>query len=101
MKVLLESRAEGDVFAEGGEDGLATFAVRSGEQHAVGFEPAHLAGREVRDHDDAAADEVFGRVPLCYARQDLAFAVGAEVDFEAQQLVGLGDALGDEDLRDA
>ena len=66
----------------------------------MGFEAAHLAGGEVGDDDDAAADELFGGVPLGDAGEDLA-AFGAEVDFEAEEFVGLGDALGDEDLGDA
>ncbi len=63
----------------------------------MGLEAAHLAGGEVGDDDDAAADELFGGVPLGDAGEDLAFFV-AEVDFEAEELVGLGDALGDEDF---
>ena len=36
------------------------------------------------------------------AGQDLAAGkVGTEIDFEAEELVGLGDALGDDDLGDA
>jgi len=66
----------------------------------VRFEAAHLAGGEVDDHDDAAPDEIFRRVMLGDAGEDLALFV-AEVDFEAEELVGLGDALGDEDLGDA
>ena len=61
------------------------------------FEAAHLAGREVGDDDDAASDEVFGGVPLGDAGEDLAGFV-AEIDFEAEQLVGFGDALGDKDF---
>ena len=64
------------------------------------FEAAHLAGREVGDDDDAAADEVLRCVPLGNAGEDLALAELAEVDFQAEELVGLGDALGDDDLRD-
>jgi len=63
----------------------------------VGFEAAHFAGGEVGDDDDLAADEVFRGVPLGDAGEDLALFV-AEVDFEAEELVGFGDALGDEDL---
>ncbi len=66
----------------------------------MGFEAAHLAGGEVGDDDDAASDEVFGGVPLSDAGEDLALFV-TEVDFEAEELVGLGDAFGDEDLGDA
>ena len=94
---LFEAGAEGDVFAEGGEDGFAVFSVDGGEEHAVGLEAAHLAGGEVGDDDDLAADEFFGGVPLGDAGEDLAFFV-AEVDFEAEEFVGLGDALGDDDL---
>ena len=71
-----------------------------GEQHAVGFQAAHLAGSEVGDDGDALSDEFFRGVELGDAGEDLA-AFGAEVDFEAEELVGLGDALGDDDLRDA
>ena len=63
----------------------------------MGFEAAHLAGGEVGDDYYAAADELFRGVPLGYAGEDLALFV-AEVDFEAEELVGFGDALGDEDL---
>jgi hypothetical protein len=66
----------------------------------VGLEAAHLAGGEVGDDDDTAADEFFGGVPLGDAGEDLAGLV-AEVDFEAEELVGLGDAFGDEDFGDA
>ncbi len=71
---LLEAGAGGDVVrvGEGGEDGFAVFAVRGGEEHAVGLEAAHLAGGEVGDDDDAAADEFFGGVPLGDAGEDLA-----------------------------
>ena len=99
---LLEAGAEGEVVGvgEGGERGLAAFGGAGGEEHAVGLEAAHLAGGEVGDDDDAAAEEVFGGVPLGDAGKDLA-ALVAQVDFEAEELVGLGDALGDEDLGDA
>ena len=59
--------------------------------------PRILRGARLAMTDDAAADEFFGGVPLGYAGEDLAFFV-AEVDFEAEELVGLGDALGDDDL---
>jgi len=66
----------------------------------VGFQAAHLSGGEVGDDDDLFAEELFGGVPLGDAGEDLALFV-AEVDFEAEELVGLGDALGDDDLGDA
>ena len=77
--------------------GFAVFAVAGGEEHAVGLEAAHLAGGEVGDDYYAAADELFGGVPLRYAGEDLAL-FGAEVDFETEELVGLGDALGYDDF---
>jgi hypothetical protein len=66
----------------------------------VRLQAAHLAGCEVGDDDDAAADELFGRVPLGDAGENLTLFC-AEVDLEAEELVGLGDALADEDFGDA
>ena len=94
---LFEAGAEGYVFAEGGEDGFAVFSGGGGEEHAVGLEAAHLAGGEVGDDYDLFSEEFFGGVPLGYAGEDLALFV-AEVDLEAEEFVGLGDALGDDDL---
>ena len=64
------------------------------------FEAAHLAGGEVRDDDDIAANEIFGRVPLGDAGEDLTLFI-PEVDLEAEEFVGFWDALGDDDLGDA
>ncbi len=66
----------------------------------MGFEAAHLAWGEVGDDDDAASDQLLGGVPLGDAGEDLALFV-AEVDLKAEEFVGLGDALADEDLGDA
>src|SRR5260370_37798796 len=66
----------------------------------MGLQTAHLAGGEVGDDDDAASDEFFGGVRLGDAGEDLALLV-AEVELEAEELVGLGYALGDDDLCDA
>lgn len=96
---LLELGSDGDVFGEGGEDGFAAFGG-GGDDHAVGLEAAEFAGGEVGDDDDFAADEGFGGVGLGDAGEDLA-GFRAEVDFEAKELVGFGDALGDLDLADA
>ena len=63
----------------------------------MGFEAAHLAGGEVGDDDDCFAEELFGGVPLGYAGENLALFV-AQIYFEAEELVGLGDAFGDGDL---
>ena len=75
-------------------------AKRGGQQHAVRLEAAHLARSKVGDDHDLAADQLLRLVVLRDAGQDLALLV-AEIDFEAQELVGLGNALGDEDLGDA
>ena len=65
----------------------------------MGLEAAHLAGGEVGDDYDAAADQFFRGVELGYAGQDLAGGeVGAEVYFEAEELVCFWDALGYGDL---
>ena len=98
-RLLFEAGPERYVVGEGGEDGFAVFSLRGGKEHAVRLEAAHFAGRKIGDDDDAATDEVFRGVPLGYARKDLASGkVGAEVYFEAQELVGFRDALSDDDL---
>ena len=63
----------------------------------MGLEAAHLAGGEVGDDYDVLSEELFGGIPLGDAGEDLALFV-AEVDLEAEELVGFGDALGDDDL---
>ncbi len=63
----------------------------------MGFEATHLARGQVGDDNDAASDQLLRRVPLGDAGEDLA-ALRAEIDFEAQQLIGLRDALADDDL---
>jgi len=95
-RVLFEAGAGGNVFAEGGQDGLAAFFAR-GEKHAVGFQTAHFARGEVGNDHDLAADQVLGCVPLGDAGEDLTLFV-AEVDFEAEELVGFRDALSYENL---
>jgi len=77
--------------------GLPFSLLRGGEEHAVGFETAHLARGEVGDDDDHAADESSGAYPLGDAGEYLA-AFRAEVDFESEELVGFEDALGDQDF---
>ena len=57
----------------------------------MGFEAAHLAGGEVGDDDDAAADEVFGGVPLGDAGEDLARGrVGPRSTSRRRSLSALG-----------
>ena len=98
---LADFGAEGDLVGEGGENRLAGVVFAGGgEQHAVGFQAAHLAGSEVGDDGDALSDQFFRRVELGDAGENLA-AFGSEVDFEAEEFVGFWDALGDDDLRDA
>ena len=104
LTYLSNPATKGNLVGEGGEDGLAgVILTRRGEQHAVGFKAAHLAGCEVGDDRDAEADELFGGVPLGDAGEDLAARwseVEAEIDFEAEEFVRLGDALGNDNLRD-
>ncbi len=96
---LLDLRAERHVFEEAGEHSLAALDG-AGEQHAVRLQPAQLAWCEIGDDDHLAADERFGLVGFGDAGEDLA-RLRAEVDFEAQQLVCLGHALGNLYLGDA
>ena len=63
----------------------------------MGFQATHLAGGEVGDDGDALSDEFFRGVELGDAGEYLA-AFGAQVDLEAEEFVGLGDAFGDDDL---
>src|ERR1700743_1518632 len=64
------------------------------------LEAAHLAGSQIGDHDDFSAEEFFRRIPLRNAGEDLALFI-TEIDFKAEKLVGLWNALGHDDLRDA
>ena len=54
---------------------------------------AHRAGGEVGDDDDLLADELLGLVVLAEAGADLPL-LGAEVDLEDQEFVGVGVGLG-------
>ena len=60
-----------------------------------------MAGGEVGDDDDGAADHVLGLDVFADAGADLAGRARAVVDLELQELVGLGVELGGEDLGDA
>ena len=53
------------------QDGLAAF-LACGQEHAVGFQAAHLARGEVGDDGDALSDELFGGVELGDAGENLA-----------------------------
>src|SRR5262249_5429713 len=101
VPVLPEAGADFDVFVgEAGQYGAAVGADRSGDDHAVGFDAAEFAGREVDHHGDFAADEFFRLVELGDASADLA-DFGADVDGELKQLVGADNALRGFDLADA
>src|SRR6266852_3280507 len=95
---LLQSGTDFDVFVgETGEDGTAFGADGGGNDHAVGFDAAEFARREIHDHGDFAADQFFGFVELRNARTDLA-NLRADVHGELQQFVRADDALGSLDL---
>ena len=87
------------ILQEAGQDWAATFDG-SRDDHAVRFVSAQLPGGEIGDDDDFAADEGLRCIGLGDSGQDLARFV-AKVDFETEQLVGFGNALGDFDLGDA
>src|SRR5580692_5860836 len=95
---LLKAGTQGDIFSKGGENRLSVFAVRSGKQHAVRLETAHLAWGQVGDNDDSLADQLFGRVPLGNAGENLALLI-TKIDLETKQLVRFRDTLGDDNLR--
>src|SRR5713101_849812 len=98
---LLQAGADFDVFVgEAGEDGAAFGADRGGYDHAVGLDAAKLAGREVHDDGDFAADQFFRLVELGDAGANLA-NLGADIDGELQQFVRADDAFGGLDLPDA
>jgi hypothetical protein len=100
LSILFEAGSEGNIFEESGENRGAMFSEGGGDDHAIGLEAAHLAWSEVGDDDDFAADELFGLVELGDPGEDLALFV-AKIDFKTEELVSLGDALGDDDLGDA
>src|SRR5947209_6402306 len=75
---LLEPGAYFYVFGEGGQDWAAFGADAGGYDHAVGFDAAKFARREVDDDHDFAADKGFGLVVLGDAGADLA-DFGADV----------------------
>src|SRR5581483_10934974 len=67
------------------------------EDHAVALQPADLARRQVRDHDDLLPDELLGLDVLAQAREDLAL-LDAQVHLEDPDLVGLGVRLAGDHL---
>ena len=98
LRGLFHSRSGRDFFFEAGEDGLAVDG--GGEEHAVGLDAHELGGREVRDHDDGAADELLGFVGLGDARDDLA-RNAAHIELELEELFRSLDLLRGGDLRGA
>ena len=68
------------------------------EDHALALHAAERGGLEVRDDDDAAADEVLGLIPFRDAGGDGARRAGAVVQRELQKLLGALDRLAGRDL---
>src|SRR5882724_509450 len=98
---LLQSGTDFDVFVgETGEDGAAFGADGGGDDHAVGFDAAEFARREIHDDRDFAADQFLGFVELRDAGANLA-DLGANVHGEFQQFISAYDTLGGLDLPDA
>src|SRR6266699_1329955 len=97
---LLQARTNFDVFVKAGEDGAAFGADGSGDDHAVGFDAAKFARRQIRDHGDLAPDQFFRLVVLRDAGANLA-NFRADVHSQLQQFVSADDALGGFDLPDA
>ena len=67
------------------------------EHHAIADSAADLARRQVEHGADLASHELFRLAELCDAGADLPELAFAEVDFEAQDAVGLGQILADLD----
>src|SRR6266699_6766478 len=97
---LLQARTDFDVFVEAGEYRAAFGADGSGDDHAVGFDAAKFARRQIRDHGDLAADQFFRLVVLRDAGANLA-NFRADVHSQLQQLVCPDDAFGGLDLSHA
>ena len=69
--------------------------MHGGKQHTAGFDTHHLARRQVHNRDERLANELFGLVVRMDTGQDDAVGIGAVVERELQQLLGLrhGDAF--------
>src|SRR5258708_23111815 len=101
LATLLQAGDDLDVFGgETGEDGAAFRANGSGDNHAVGFDAAELARREVDNDGDFAADQFLRLIVLRDAGANLA-NLGADIDGQLQQLIRADDAFGGLDLPDA
>src|SRR6266498_2651058 len=96
---LLQPRAYRHIFQKACQDGLSTFE-RSGEEHAIGFQSAHLSRSKISDDHDLASDQSLRRVGFGDSGKDLA-GFGAEIHFKTQQLVSALHFFCDLDLRDA
>src|SRR6266853_271357 len=100
-KYLLQAGADFDVFVgEAGEHGAAFGADGSGDDHAVGFNAAKFARREIDDDGDFAADQFLRLVELGDTGANLA-NFGADIAGQLQQFVRADDAFGGLDLADA
>ena len=69
--------------------------MHGGKQHTAGLDTHHLARRKVDDRNERLADELFGLVVRMDTGQDDAVGIGAVIERELQQLLGLrhGDAF--------
>jgi hypothetical protein len=67
--------------------------VGNGEKHSLTFQAAQLGGFQVGDHNDLPAHKFLRGVVVPYARAYLAL-LGAEIDLQDHELVGIGMKLG-------
>src|SRR5258706_3838777 len=75
-------------------------SVARGEHHALRFPEAHLARREVGDHDREASDQLLWRIGGADPGEDGA-VLDADVEGELEELVGVLHQLRVHDPRDA
>ena len=80
---------------------FAFYLAHSGEQHAVGLLPHHLARRQIENRYDGLTDELLGLVEFVDSGQDLPGCAAAVIKHELQQLIALLYSLAGEDLAHA
>ena len=94
--LLLDGGTGEGRFFRGHEDHLV--ATGGGEHHALTFQAAQFGGGQVGDDDDLLADKLFRCVVVSDAGADLPL-LGAEIDMQHQQFVGIGMGLSGGDRR--
>src|SRR5215472_2934110 len=100
-RALLESGTNFHVLVrESCEDRPAIRSDRRRNNHAVGLDAAQLARREIHNHGNLAANQLFRFVVLCDARANLP-NLRADVYGKFQQLIRAHDAFRRFDLPDA